>query len=103
MTTVPLLPGTLEQHPDGTYLCLKCDQCREWHCAPVAADMKPGMVTHLIARCTTAGSRYRATGYNVKITRKRTRRSRSCARGRFWWSLRPTRTPHTAKYAATTP
>ena len=95
MNTTPLLFGILDVHSDGLYLCVKCDQCRAWHSASAAPDMKPGMTTHLIARCTAPGSRYRGTGYRVKITRRRTRRSRGCARGRFWWNLRPFPTAHT--------
>jgi hypothetical protein len=91
MDTVPLISGILDPHPDGTYVCVKCTHCLSWHCAPAAGDMAAGQVTHLVARCTVPGSPYRETGYSVVITGRRTRRSRSCARGRFWWGPRPMR------------
>lgn len=81
MTTAKPISGILDPHPDGTHLCIKCTWCRAWHSAPAADDMRPGQVTHLIARCTVPGSPYRETGYSVKIIRKRSRASRSCARG----------------------
>lgn len=96
MTTAPRIAGILDPHPDGTYLCIKCTWCRAWHSAPAADDMRPGQVTHLIARCTVPGSPYRETGYSVKIIRRRSRPSRSCARGHLRWhrtGIRPTRRP----------
>ncbi|MEV0226291.1 hypothetical protein [Streptomyces sp. NPDC050704] len=88
MANTPLIPGILDAHPDGTHLCVKCAWCHTWHSAPAADDMAPGQVTHLISRCTVPNSPYRETGYSVKITHRRRRRSRGCSRGRFWWSPR---------------
>lgn len=90
MSTTAFISGILDPHPDGMHLCIKCPWCHAWHSAP-ASDMEPGQKTHLIARCTVPGGPYRESGYAVKISSRRTSRSRSCARGHFRWSWRTNR------------